>query len=272
MNYQSVVRTFRNLWAFDNRWQLLFERALFRRTSVQIYRLGQLEMLVDNRASDAGSIQGCMSTDMYSRFFSHIPFKSIRNVCDFGANVGGFSLLLLSRGVKIDKLLCVELNPNTCDRLRYNIFTNLLNVQSEAKCEVVNAAVCNEEQSLVIKLGRGSTADNMKGTHQSGQIGREFEVDGTTIDILANRMFEDEIIDLCKMDIEGAEEDVILGMESKVLSSIRFLLIEIHHARSVTAIIDHLNGVGLIRVAGENDVTLLGVSLFENKANHDKQT
>jgi hypothetical protein len=81
-------------------------------------------------------------------------------------------------------------------------------------------------------------------------------------------MFSGRTIDLCKMDIEGAEEEVILDPRSgnAVLGRIRYLLIEIHHERSALDIVSRLCSFGLNRVAGEHDDTNLGVSLFVNRS------
>ena len=73
-------------------------------------------------------------------------------VVDIGANVGGFSLMLLVDGVRISKLLCVEMNPNTFERLRFNIKTNFNEVAT-----VINAAVVGNSRQIDLTLGIGST-------------------------------------------------------------------------------------------------------------------
>ena len=143
--FQRLARINRLRW-FDNSLQLLVERSLFRKTNLQTYRFGRHEAIVDHRAADAGSIVSCLTGNMYRQFFKHIHLPSKMTLVDLGANVGGFSLLMLAQGHDIEQLLCVEFNPRTYERLRFNIRTNF-----DINAHIINAAVCAKEQTIQMK-------------------------------------------------------------------------------------------------------------------------
>jgi hypothetical protein len=111
--------------AFSNWPQLLVERTLFRDTSLQVHRLGEMQMLVDNRAGDAGSIITCIASPMYRKLLAMVSLPTSLTLLDIGANAGGFTLLVRSQGHAIEKLVCAEMNPNTFQRLRFNVMTNV---------------------------------------------------------------------------------------------------------------------------------------------------
>src|SRR5258705_4558577 len=144
MNFSGL----RQLFRFDNACQLLAEKLFFRRTSLQVYRIAGLEVIADNRASDAGSIRYCIATDVYSRYLGSITLPQAVNVLDLGANAGGFPMMLHVRGIQIGKLVCVELNPNTYERLRFNIRTNF------PQAVVLNAGRVENPREIKVSLGR----------------------------------------------------------------------------------------------------------------------
>jgi FkbM family methyltransferase len=85
--------------------------------------------------------------------------------------------------------------------MRFNLERNL-----DATVIGLNAAVCGERKSLRIKVGKGGTSDSIYNPI-IGENGKEVEIQGVTIDELYNEYFNGEPIDLCKMDIEGAEHE-----------------------------------------------------------------
>lgn len=261
MDSFHLASTVRGVWAFDNRLELLLQRVVFRGTAVQVYRVGGLHLVVDNRASDAGSIRACISGPMYGRFLSQVSLPREATVLDLGANVGGFSLLLYLRGVRFRRLVCVEMNPNTYERLRFNLLSNEI-----GNVEVINAAVCGAARTLRVRLGRGSTGDSIYAGTDRLDGSREYEVRGRTLDEICETAVGGGIIDLCKMDIEGAEDEVLLGPASAnaSLSRMRYLLTELHHAEKIGEIVDMLRARGFEWIAGERGGPGCGVHLFRN--------
>ncbi|MFN3386587.1 MAG: FkbM family methyltransferase, partial [Candidatus Thermochlorobacter sp.] len=84
--------------------------------------------------------------------------------------------------------------------------------------------------------------------------------EGLTIDDLYNRYFDGEKIDVCKMDIEGAEHEIFSMPYHHSLKHVRYLILEIHgnDNRRKDAVIHALKKLGfkpLPRVAvNEQDV------------------
>jgi FkbM family methyltransferase len=258
----------KQLLKFDNRWELIAGWIFFRGTSVQVYRMNGLQILVDNRAADAGSIRHCIATDLYSRYLPKMKLPEAPNVLDLGANAGGFPLLLATRGIRPKNLLCVELNPNTCQRLRFNIESNF------PGAKVINAAVVGSAREIKVRLGRGSTADSIYsgpsrlGLASAGQAARpsqgiEYSVSGFSLDSIINTHFADGTIDLCKMDVEGAEDEVVAGSECESLRRIRYLLVELHNRENYEKFITAVSARGLKEIAGDGQAGC-GVRLFHN--------
>jgi FkbM family methyltransferase len=215
----------RDLWAFDNRWELLLQRVLFRGTHLQVHRIGGYEMLVDHRTSDAGSIRQCVSSDMYRRFLPALKIDGPVSVLDIGANAGGFPLMLAASGIAIRHLVCVEMNPNTYERLRFNVRTNF-----HDRSEVVHAAVCASRKTIPVMVGLGSTNDSIY--KQTKGSAKQYDVAGVTFDDVARRMPEGAI-DVCKIDVEGAEHEILCDAASAngMLSRCRNIIMEVHHER-----------------------------------------
>ena len=189
------------LWKFDNRYQLLLSRLLFRTNGLNIYHLNGMQILIDHDAGDESGTRDVLVSQMYQQFLPEMKFTSPINVLDLGGNGGGFGLMLKVNRIPIKKIVAVEFNPNTCARMRFNLERNL-----DATVIGLNAAVCGERKSLRIKVGKGGTSDSIYNPI-IGENGKEVEIQGVTIDELYNEYFNGEPIDLCKMDIEGAEHE-----------------------------------------------------------------
>lgn len=140
--------------------------------------------------------------------------------------------MLQSMGFSIGRLICVEMNPNTYTRLEFNLRRNF---DCDVKC--INAAVCGEKKNFLLHLGKGSTSDSLY--HQNSTIdqgnARCFSINGMLFDDIF-RMFFDEtrdVIDLCKIDIEGAEYEVFLNHGHECVKKCRYLIMEIHNLENV---------------------------------------
>jgi FkbM family methyltransferase len=254
-----VVQKIRSLIAFDNWAELLLQRLFFRRNKLQVHRIAAMHILVDHRGADAGSIRTCIGTSLYRPFIlaARLP-RSVR-VLDLGANVGGFSLLLASLGHQFERLVCVEMHPLTAERLRFNIKTNI-----HLASEVVNAAVCGHSRTINLELGHGSTGDNIYRGSPRG--GTQYAIDGRTFDDIVNAYFDGPApIDICKMDIEGAEDEVLAAptSENQQLHRVRWLLIEMHHRASYAHLCEVLRNRGFEQVASDGK-DQCGVRLFRN--------
>lgn len=222
MSVASKLGALRQLWQFDNRWQLLLARFLFRRDPVAIYRLGGLQFAVDHTAGDASGVPDVLTSPMYLDHLAHLRVVQPATILDLGANAGGFPLFLAHHGIALAQVVSVELNPRTCIRLRFNLERNL-----RCPVTVVNAGVCGSTRPLALQLGEGSVADSLYASSFNA-TGATTTVPGLTFDDLHARAFGEGIVDICKIDIEFAEYEMLASPGHDRLRRCRLLVVEIH--------------------------------------------
>ncbi|MDQ2745927.1 MAG: FkbM family methyltransferase [Acidobacteriota bacterium] len=222
MNFLTKIRGFKEVWQFDNRLRLIVSKLFFPGEQLQIYHFKGMDILTDHAAGDANGAREVLTSPMYRRFFPQMNFSGAINVLDLGANNGGFPLLLQACGIRLKKVVSVELNPKTFTRLRFNLERNL-------NCTVValNAALCGQNETLKVSLGAGSVADSIYQKSAEANAS-EYEIEGLTADEFVRRYYAEETIDLCKIDVEGAEFDVFLQPAHESLRRCRYLIMEIH--------------------------------------------
>lgn len=210
--------------AFDNWPMLLFGRLFDRKTGFVAYRKKGFDILVDHRGGDQCGTRMCIATDTYSRYLSSFGLSGPVRVLDLGANGGGFPLMLRIAGLEVARAICVEMNPLTYGRLQVNLATNL-----GPSAVAINAAVCGIQGSEIpIKPSRGGTGDSMYQSH-AGSSAQHVLVPTTTFQALYDQYFQNQPIDICKIDIEGAEFDLFASSTDDLLKKIRYLIIEIHY-------------------------------------------
>lgn len=272
MSVRSKLRGLREVLTFDNKLQLLVNLLFFRNTSLTVYRRGDLEFIVDAGSGDVNGIRRVLTSGMYKDFLQSpkckVLWDSADSVLDLGANAGGFSLLLAELGISIKTLVCVEMNPHTFRRLEFNVTHNL-------NCDVtcLNAAVCGQKQTLSLTLGRGSTGDSIYAGSDSDNGGSTSRVlvQGLSLDDICEQSFIHGRgrIDLCKIDVEGAEYEIFSNPGHQWLERCHFLIMEIHNlkdAENTTALFEEIKRLGFIQIGRYEDVFL-----FENEsANKDR--
>jgi FkbM family methyltransferase len=260
MGLTNKINGIKEIWQFDNRWQLVFTRLFFPGEKINIYRYKGLEILEDHFAGDANGARALLTSPMYRQYLAEMELRAPLNVIDMGANNGGFPVLLKSEGLEIKKLVCVEMNPNTFSRLRFNIERNF-----ECEQKLINGAVCGEHRTIDVALSEGSTRHNIYERNSNGQA---LQVQGYTFDEIFASAFGEEIVDLCKIDIEGAEFEVFSGPEHRSIIKCRYLLMEIHEkwGGSRENVRNRLNELGFREIDGEskNDENFY-VHFFVNK-------
>jgi FkbM family methyltransferase len=268
----QLLRDLHAVWFFDNRWTLLLERTLLRGGNLSIYRTGSMEILMDKAAGDQSGARYVLTSPMYRQFLpaiitslaSNNGQQQAINILDIGANVGGFTLLLALENIALQKVVAVELHPATFVRLRLNLERN---VSAETRC--INAAVYTKNEPLDITLGHGDTGDNIFGTSAGASLTLQtYTIQGRTFDNIVEEHFAADTIDVCKMDIEGAEYDIVLGDAAERLKQCRFLIIEIHPHASYTSdsLKERLQTMGFRKVSVPRRVASEDVFLFQNVA------
>lgn len=224
MSIKTKVGGARAVMAFDNWPALLLGRLLYRKTGLVVYCKKDLEILVDHRGGDQNGTRECIVGDMYRKYVPQLRLQEPAHVLDIGANGGGFPLMLLLEGVTLASVVGVEMNPATYSRLLVNLQSNV-----GPSAVAINAAVCglNASQEILLAPSRGGTGYSIKG-NTVGDFAQGIPVKTTTLEALYNQYFSARNIDICKIDIEGAEYDLLDSSHDDVLRKIRYLLIEFH--------------------------------------------
>ena len=233
----------REIWAFDNRSWLVITRTFFPRESLQIYRYKGLDILTDTNSGDANGAREVLTSPMYRKFLPLMKLENSLNILDLGANNGGFPLLLASSGFQLKKVVSVEFNPKTFIRLHFNLLRNVRGVAVP-----LNAALCGEDTMLNVSIGDGSVSDSIY--EQNSELGAEtYEIEGKSFDSLYNEHFNNETIDICKIDVEGAEFDVFRQPFHSAIVNCRYLLIEIHEheGRDKNDVLSVIGNLGFVR-------------------------
>lgn len=215
----NKLRGFREILYFDNRLQLVFSNMPFVNQSLQIYRKGNLTMLSDKSRGDSNGLRSLFTSEMYRQFFAEMNLASTISLLDLGANIGGFPLMLKHFGYDPLRYVGVEMHPHTYMRLCINITTNL-----SCRTTLLNRAVSNTDGCIKVRFTRGGTGESLRNIVGGG----EEEITTSTLNSLIQSSFENQRIDLCKMDVEGSEYDIFFGEHFQNISQARRLLIEIH--------------------------------------------
>lgn len=244
------------LWRFDNRWRLMVDR-LVRPHAVSTYRVGAVRIDVDHDAGDANGVRDVFATPMYRDLLARAELPGDLRVLDVGAHIGSFTLLLVALGHRLVDATCVEMNPQTHERLRANLAANAL-----GQVRAVHAAVCGDGSDRVVELGRGDTGDSLDSGSPTGGTSAPQVVPGTTLDRLIDDV--DGPIDLCKLDVEGAEYEIFGEPHHRAIRRCRYVLIEVHErpAPAPSDLLDRIGGLGFSIVAGAAGP--VGVHLFRN--------
>ncbi len=222
---QQKLGTLRSILAFDNSCEILLSRVFKRSKSQLQYKLAGLSILIDQSTGDASGTRSILTSEEYRIFLRKIPDHIPLRVLDLGASSGAFALLLKLLKFQIEKICCVEMNPRTFERLSVNIRNNFAQEAS-----ILHAAVCDGQKELELYLSGSWTSDSIYSastTPDSSNI-QPVKVQGLSFDQIYARYFADQQIDLCKMDIEGAEYEVLLGQHCSALQNCKYFLFEIH--------------------------------------------
>jgi len=180
-----------------------------------------------------------------SRIEGHTFFSNLLTgdsiVFDLGANKGGFSYEL-SRQIGCS-IVAVEPTPDLA-----------VQISLRAEATVVTAAISTSVGTAAFIVDRGnSEASRMQMGAQQAHSHETIAVETTTLEAL----FQDrEYIDLVKMDIEGAEVDVIVAAAEDLLLRIGQLSIEFHDfdqtsgvtASGVNKVVDKLTKIGFSKL------------------------
>lgn len=137
---------------------------------------------------------------------------------DVGANEGDYTDFFKNKLKGTGRIFCIELLPETYNHL-VNKFTNDTNVI------ILNKAVCDKNEPITYYRGVNTQTNNIIGHDMNFKSNEKIGViDGLRLDTLLNDV---PIIDLVKIDVEGAELSVLNGM-SGIIYKTNNILVECH--------------------------------------------
>ena len=152
--------------------------------------------------------------------FAELP-ESPRTIVDLGANVG-FSARFLSERYPYAELVAYEPDPEIFHLAQRN-------VRGHARVSLQNRAVAGEPGPLELhRFAGGSWGTSSFVTSQA--VTESFTADAVTLDSIISELGD---VDLLKIDIEGAEYEVLKGCQQ--LDRVRCIVGEFHTIPDVTA-------------------------------------
>ncbi len=170
-----------------------------------------------SRKQDWTAIKEVFLRDEYAALDKLFEPDSQPLIIDLGANIGCFALRAFIRA-PLSKICSVEAAGDTSQVLRKNKELN-----PGLDWAVIQAAVWKDNQAVYLKRTNNSMGHQVK-EHDTGE-----KVESLTLDQIFERMGWRKI-DLIKIDIEGAEAQVVPNA-GEVLSRTGNVLIEIHDDR-----------------------------------------
>jgi FkbM family methyltransferase len=176
-----------------------------------------------------------------------------RFIVDAGANIGAFSLYaaLHARDARV---LALEPFPSTAARLRSTIETNGLASRVSMRPWALSGADGTK------RMLDGDGPSQSRGTMDDG-ASDGLAVEGVSLATLFERE-KIERVDLLKMDIEGAEHDVLMSAPTEILQRVGTLALEYHPNASKEPLFRALRGAGFDLMHDSHDSPNSGVAEF----------
>lgn len=163
-------------------------------------------------------------------------FKTDSTIVDLGANIGIFAVLARSINLK-GKIYCVEPFSQNFFRLKNTIKNNNL----EDSIFLREYAVSSVNGEVIFNSDPDIPSHSRK-ISQSLNISQKESVLSYTLESFFTKESLDRV-DFIKMDIEGAEYDLILNTDSSILRKVNRFAIE-YHGRGHKLITEHLRAAG----------------------------
>jgi FkbM family methyltransferase len=162
--------------------------------------------------------------------------RAPRRILDLGANIG-FGSVFFSKAFPEAEIVVVEPDPRNLPLLRKNLGLNGIS------STVIEGAIGSAAGTLALRFGTNPTCSSLAGTGMH-DLSNTVEVAVTTVPKVMKQAGWDSI-DLLKIDIEGAEED-LLAHDNQWLAKVGAIIMEIHPNTTVERINGHLAAFGFV--------------------------
>ncbi|EKD47255.1 MAG: acyl-CoA oxidase, partial [uncultured bacterium] len=145
--------------------------------------------------------------------------RQATTIFDIGAHAGFFTLYARAINPKA-QIVCVEPDENNIEAINQNLKFN--NMQSKVK--IIPGALVSEQGDYILEISKDS--------HNHKVVKKDQKIKGRTIvgyklsDLIAESGVK--VVDLLKMDIEGAEVGIIEAWNKSDWSVLRNIVLEYH--------------------------------------------
>lgn len=222
------------------------------------------------------------STDAFVRELSDLRTRVDPpvTVLDIGANIGYFTLLADQALAPDDRIIAFEPEAKNRDLLETNLRLN----HASDRVEIVPKAVGNENRTVDVYLSNYSNRHTVREPEREGHADEyivhdssddlgTFPVEQVTIDeFLRTREISPDRVNVVRMDLEGAEIDVLTAMKDVLRADGPLLLfVEVHPALSedeLETVFELLSEGGLEPVSAVADEFLFGLGIKPGTAWH----
>lgn len=222
--FTNVLSGLSDSLCFSNWLGLLIQRTVTRNAPVVHYVWkGRWHLYCCPQYGDHGSVKEVLAQGAYDKYLAGIARKGTINYINAGANVGAFDVAIASEGYASEFGVSIELNPWTYTRLAFNLACNGLNA-----IHPVNAGLAAASGEMAFSARGNSVTDCIyNDPGQAGAVSRSVALESLD-SILEQAGLEDREFDLLKLDIEGAEYEVVSALSADTLRKFRHIIMEFH--------------------------------------------
>ncbi len=189
---------------------------------------GGLKIKVPQRL--AHTYKECFFDETYTkglpkRLIKKLAASKPLTVIDIGANVGYFSLFMLSnfRGSKVYAFEPIGMN--------FKLLKQYKEENSNLHFTVVNQAVGGQQGTIVLNYDAGDQFTTSASIFDNRAEPDQVEVQCTTLEAILEKNKLNKI-DFLKLDCEGSEYDIVYGAPSTVLDKVSVIAIETHKGKT----------------------------------------
>lgn len=209
---------------FSNWPELLIQRTIGRENPIVHYVWkGKWHLYCCPQHGDHGSAKEVLAQHAYDAYFDQICGADGFSYINAGANIGAFDIAVASRGISIPYAVSIELNPWTFSRLAFNLAVNKLD-----SIHAINAGLAGRHDTIPFSARESSVTDCIYNESSTSGAPVKHVALETLEEILKSTSLTGKHFDLLKLDIEGAEYEVIESLSPELLARFSHIIMELH--------------------------------------------
>lgn len=222
-------------------------KAKVKKSGIEKLDIFENTLLIRNGSSDS---EVCIQHFGRKELLGVIYPADVKEIFDFGANIG-VSVSVFRHMFPHANILAVEMDKENFRLLQENCL-------NDKKVSLVEGAVWNTSGEVdQIDVGHGEWALRV-GNHTGTKVAK---VRSYTFDELCT-IYKVNQVDVLKMDIEGAEVDVLTSSWREILEKTKLLIIEVHDwipgcTQAIARVVEEASEVFNLEVSNSGEFTLI---------------